>query len=229
MSAQQLDSDSAFLQGGIRYNLSGVDNLKFMVKLSETHYTNLSAYGSLSSGLAEYFRQVTYQVFYDRTLSQKLDFLVMAGLAEIPGSSGAGDDAKWRGNVADLFRFTDLARIAEMDLRPDRQPLRQPPRLGHRGSAGVPRQESLAANYSWTPKINLSATISRSEVDGSTGAAASAAYYGANTVVSESLKASYQWTPFTSASLSLRASDRTYTGEHVTNDTVMLGLDYQPY
>lgn len=230
--ARALDSNTATAQGGLQYQWAGLNQLQLLVGYTDTHYINAASYAPESGGLVQYYRQISYQILYNRTISDKLDFLAMAGLVETPSLSGNAN----RMNFLPSYSLT-------LNWRPSQKwslslatshTVSQP--YSVIANAQVSTTQSASISYNWTPKFSILGSLTASELGGSPALVANGAdqtpvylNYGASNVFSASLAASYQWTPFTSATISVQRSDRTFDSQHITSDLVMMGLDYRPY
>ncbi len=227
------NSQSAYIQGGLKYNLSGPDNAQFLVRYTETtypdRYASLGLHPALLPyGLLQTNHQVDYQVVYDRTVSQKLDFQTSAGLTWNSGLFGTGNTASEQRLLPSYSLGVNWRPTEKWSVNVT---------AGHTAgvatsiiaNAQVTDIQSASVTYAWSPKLSLQGSLSRAETSGAANLVANSSYYGPGTSFRATARATYQITPFTSASASYQRSDRTINGYTVMNNVAMIGLDYKPY
>lgn len=232
-AANALDNTTAYLQTGLQYQWTGLDNLQLLTRFSDTRYTNatvvsvadaLNATGLLNA------RYVNYTLVYNRTFSELFNMSATGGLStqsRETRNQRSGSPATtpiYSLNLAYLPtpKWTFLVSLSRTVSPP----------VSILAGTQIGNTESFTASYLWTPKLNLSVTLSRNYLAGapplSTTITQVLGGFGANTLLSAVFKATYQITPFTSATISAQKSNRTYTGQNVPTEILLFGLDYQP-
>jgi hypothetical protein len=230
---QKINNDNWYMQGGLKYQLASLDQIRLLVKYTDITFTNAadtSFSSSSQSGLLTHTAQTNYQIFYDRTLP-KLDIQAMAGLSQNPGTSSSASQTRTQETV--------VIYSASVNWRPSE---RWSVMLAAGRNVGLPISliantqisdtQSASLTYYLTPKVSLITSFNRTQLEGNSSASsnlsASVSGYGASIVTNGAFKAVYQVTPFTAASIAYQRYDRSLTGGNISSNSVLLGLDFQP-
>jgi len=217
--------DAKHVQGGVDYTLSGLDKLQFLTRFTDNRFPNRTALPGVL--LVADMQQVDYQLFYNRTYSEKLSFLAMLGLSQPnvnSGQTGQKSDPLIPVysvvlNWAPSTKWTISATASRIVSAP----------TSIVANSQLTNMQGATLVYHWTPKFNLQLGLSRSTYDAPQTAVSGIASYYANSAVTASFKALYQLTPFTSASASFQHVSRESLGLSAPANISMVGLNFRPY
>ena len=144
-----------YVAAGLEYNLSGLDTLRGIATFTTRDFDNRASSSGL--GLASETQQQDYIFSYQRTLSAKLDFSASGGISVFSNNTaGSGD------SVEPVYSF-------QINYRPTRK---IGATLAISKSVGAPQDviadvqssevQSASVSYTFSPKININAAVSRS-------------------------------------------------------------------
>ena len=223
--SQQLDNNTAYVQSGLQYAWTGLDNIELLLKYSYTHYVNEIGQTTQYS-VPPYVRLLTYQVLYNNTISPMVNFSVMGGLTQdvginSPGNNSGSTPAEPIYALTLNYLPSDKLSLTGSVSRSVSAP------TSIIANTQVNTGESVSLRYSLTPKVSLTATVGVSTTAGSN--VNIPGVFGANTLLSTQLKAAYEITRFTSLTASVQNQSRETNGQRLRTEIIMMGLDFRPY
>jgi hypothetical protein len=233
--ANALDNTTAYVQGGFSYQWPGVNSLQFLTTFTETHFDNpavVDVAQNLNASALLNVHILNYQLVYNRTISDIFNFSAAAGV------STTGQESVQTHNITSPATPTysvtaNWLPTPKWSIQIGANRSVTPP-VSIVAGTQVTDAEHATIAYFWTPKLSLTATLSRSNLAGNQNFPAANQLtqalggFGANTLLSARLGAAYQVTPFTTATLSFQKFNRTASGENISSGIVLFGIDYQP-
>jgi len=223
--------DSVYVRGGIQYSLTGLDTMRALITATQREFTDRVTSPSLSiSGLASGTDEVDYQLFYDRTISPKLTFDGMIGVAQLTASSATPSVASTTQDVpiylaSLLWQPTPKLSFGVSSSKSVGAP------TSILSNAQITTTQSATTSYLFSPKISLQLGVAYST--GSAGAVSTLALPSvgigsSETAESAYFRANYSLTPFVATTASYRYSETTTDGINTRDNTIMLSLVYRP-
>jgi hypothetical protein len=233
-AANALDNVNSYVQGGLKYQWADLNNLQLLAKFSDTRYTNRAVVAfadAINNFSLLNARYANYTVVYNRTLTETFNVSASAGLATISQQTVGGRQASSTPTTPTYSLRAQWLPTPKWSLAVNFNRSVAPPTSILAG-VQIGNSESVVATYQWTPKLGLSLALSRNYLAGAQRlnnlVTQALGGYGANTYEAATARATYQITPFTSASISMIATQRYYTGGNSSGEILLFGLDYQP-
>ena len=227
--------DSVYVRGGFQYSLTGLDTMRALITATQREFTDRAASLSIA-GLASGTDEVDYQLFYNRTISPKLTFNGMIGIAQVTPNFATPSVVSTAQGAASTTETVPIY-LASLLWQPT-------PKLSFgvssSRSVGAPTStlsnaeitttQSATTSYLFSPKISLQLGVAYSKI--STGAESTLALpsvgIGSQTTESAFWRASYFLTPFVTTTASYRFSETADDGINTKDNTIMLSLVYRP-
>jgi hypothetical protein len=218
------DFEQKYVLGGVEYVIADLNTIGAQATFRTSDYFNRSP--ASTPGLATNLDQKSYELYYRRILSAKLEIDVTAGITQSTASSPVSSSSftepsyslkvKWIATPKLVFE----ALIAQF-VAPPQNIVADFERT---------RQESLTVSYLFSPKVTFALTVGLSTLRNPTvsGVAQSPVLVDQRLVFSD-LKAIYQISPLLHATGEYRYTDRKddTTGQRATSNLFLLGLTYQ--
>ncbi len=226
------DFRSVFVSAGISYSVTDTNSLQALVTVTNTDYNDRTS-ASNNIGLVNGITQDQFNLTYTKTFSPNLNATVSVGAVGVSNSSfnlalPSGILPQYSVSVFWLpTPRVSVAASAAKTVSPPQSVI---------GNAQITESASLTMSYQLSPKMSLSAGVSRqlansafTQLGGTVvnGVAASSVTSQNNYNAHASL--SYAITPFLGANLNYQYF-RTVQGDRVTPQSlVMLNVNYSPY
>ncbi len=218
------DFDQKFVLGGVEYVIADLNTIGVQATFRNTDYFNRSP--ATTPGLATTLDQRSYELYYRRILSAKLEVDATGGVTQSTASSPVSSSTftdptysvrvKWAATPKLIFEALIAQTVA--------------PPQNIVADFERSRRESLTVSYLFSPKVTFAWTVGLSTLRNPTVSGINQSSVLVNQkVVFSDLKAIYQITPLINATGEYRYTDRTddTTGLRATSNLFLLGLTYQ--
>lgn len=218
------DFDQKYVLGGVEYAIADLNTVGAQMTFKNSDYFNRSP--ATTPGLATNLDQKSYELYYRRILSAKLEVDATAGITQSTASSPVSSSTFSNPTYSVKVKWTATPKLVfealiSQSIAPPQNIVADFERI---------RQESLTVSYLFSPRVTFAWTVGLATIRNPTvsGVTPSPVLVDQRLVFSD-LKAIYQISPLLNATGEYRYTDRKddTSGQRATSNLFLIGLTYQ--